>query len=74
MSAASAITAPLVIVVSQTTIVAKGGARCAGTLMLKKSVEGEEFVRDGNGGIACGGDRLEQLKGAAKFLVEHGAG
>src|SRR5262249_52278730 len=36
-------------------------------------IEGEEFVRDGNRGIACGGDRLEQLEGAAKFLVEHGA-
>src|SRR5262245_11988684 len=37
-------------------------------------IEAEEFVRDGNRGIACGGDRLEQLEGAAKFLVEHGAG
>ena len=36
-------------------------------------IEGEEFVRDGNRGIACGRDRLEQLEGAAIFLVEHGA-
>src|SRR5215831_20440989 len=36
-------------------------------------IEGKEFVCDGNRGIACRGDRLEQLEGAAKFLVEHGA-
>src|SRR6516225_4909907 len=36
-------------------------------------IEGEEFFGDGNRGIACGGDRLEQLEGAAIFLVEHRA-
>ena len=36
-------------------------------------VEGEEFLRDGNRGIACGGDRLEQIERAAEFLVKDGA-
>jgi hypothetical protein len=36
-------------------------------------IEGEELVRDGNRGIACRGDRLEQLEGTAIFLVEYGA-
>src|SRR5215469_14596558 len=36
-------------------------------------IEGEKFIRDGNSGISRGGDRLEQLEGAAKFFVEHGA-
>jgi hypothetical protein len=33
-------------------------------------IEGEEVVRDGNRGIACGGDRLEQIERAAEFLVK----
>src|SRR5690348_11446541 len=37
-------------------------------------IEGEEFVRDGNSGIACGGNRLEQFECATEFLVEHRAG
>src|SRR5437764_1182763 len=36
-------------------------------------IEGEEILRDGNRGIACGWDRLEQIERAAEFLVEHGA-
>src|SRR5438105_13733855 len=36
-------------------------------------IEGEEILRDGNRGIACGGDRLEQIERAAEFLVKHGA-
>src|SRR4029077_18228260 len=36
-------------------------------------VEGEEFLRDGNRGIACGRDRLEQIERAAEFLVKYGA-
>ena len=36
-------------------------------------IEGEEVVRDRNRGIACGGDRLEQIERAAVFLVEDGA-
>ena len=34
------------------------------------SIEREEFLRDGNRWIACGGDPLEQFEGAAKFLVD----
>src|SRR5690348_12398923 len=37
-------------------------------------VEGEEVLRRGDGGIACGGDRLEQIERAAEFLVEDRAG
>src|SRR5437763_16955700 len=36
-------------------------------------IEGEEILGDGNRGIACGGDRLEQMERAAEFRVKHGA-
>src|SRR5262245_20984154 len=36
-------------------------------------IEGEEVLGDGNGGIAGGGDQLEQVERAAEFLVEDGA-
>ena len=36
--------------------------------------EGEEFLSDGNRGLARGGDRLEQIERAAEFLVKDGAG
>src|SRR5262249_28771793 len=37
------------------------------------NIKREEFLRDGNRGIACGGNRLEQFERAAEFLVEHRA-
>jgi hypothetical protein len=36
-------------------------------------IEREEFLGDGNRGIACGGNRPEQFKRAAEFLVEYRA-
>jgi hypothetical protein len=36
-------------------------------------IEGEEILRDGNRGIACRGNRLEQVERAAEFLVKDGA-
>ena len=36
-------------------------------------VEGEEIFRDGDRWIACGRDRLQQIEGAAVFLVKDGA-
>src|SRR5262249_54004928 len=36
-------------------------------------IEGEEILRDGNRGIACRGNRLEQIERAAEFLVKDGA-
>src|SRR6202042_3681722 len=37
-------------------------------------IESEELLFDGNVGVRFGGDRREQVKSAAEFLVEHGAG
>jgi hypothetical protein len=37
-------------------------------------IKSEEVFRHGNGGVACRGDRLEQIERAAEFLVKDGAG
>ena len=37
-------------------------------------IESEELLFDGNVGVRFGGDRREQVKSAAEFLVKHGAG
>jgi hypothetical protein len=35
-------------------------------------IEGEEFFFDGNGRIACGGDRIKQVECTAEFVVKDG--
>src|SRR5262249_40855086 len=36
-------------------------------------IEGEEFVFDGDGRIACRGDSRKQVEGATEFRVKYGA-